>query len=274
MRAQVFRLVLPVIAGLIVAGCAGSGAGRSSGQPVNGTPGERQVNNKEAAALNAQLGAEYLRGRRFREAKEKLDRALVQDASNFEANWVMASLQEQLDNPAEADRYYKIALKLQPDNPDLANTYGAYLCKSGKVDDAVSLFEGLTRNKLYRTPWAAATNAAVCLRADKRNADALAYIERALTMKADYVEAIVEKADLQLALGRGAGARQTIDGYLATPRPQERDSHRPDLLVLGVRAALAQGDSAAALEFARQLRRDYPNSTQAAALPQLMQTRK
>jgi type IV pilus assembly protein PilF len=263
------RLVGPLILVLAFAGCAAT-AGRSNQGPAN-VGSDRKIDNKEASAHNAQLGAEYLRRGQYRDAKEKLDRAVAQDPGNFEANWVMASLQEQLDNPAEAERYYRTALRLQPDNPDIVNTYGAYLCKSGKVDEAVGLFEGLARNKLYRTPWAAATNAAVCLRADKRNADALAYIERALTMKADYVEAIVQKADLQLALGRGAGARQTIDGYISTPRPTERDSHRPDLLVIGVRASLADGDSAGAESYARMLRRDFPGSPQAAALPQLMQ---
>jgi hypothetical protein len=33
---------------------------------------------------------------------------------------------------------------------DIANTYAVYLCKSGKVDEAVAL-EGI-RNKLYREP--------------------------------------------------------------------------------------------------------------------------
>jgi type IV pilus assembly protein PilF len=268
MNALKLRWMLPALAVLAMAGCASPGA--SSGKTANDS-GDRQVNSKEAAAALADLGAVYLQRQQYPDAKENLDRALEYDSSNFVANWSMASLMEQIDKPADAERYYKVALRLQPENPELANTYATYLCKSGKVDEALKLFDGLARNKLYRTPWAAATNAAVCLRADKRNADALAYAERALTMRPDYVDAVIQKADLQLVLGKGAGSIQTIDGYLATPIPKERDPRRPDLLLIGVRAGLAVGDRAAAEGYRRQLIRDFPKSPQATEAVQLLQ---
>jgi type IV pilus assembly protein PilF len=271
MKAVMMRLVLPMVAGIVIAGCASTGAGSASGSGSRSTSGEREVDNKAAASANAALGAEYMRRGQLRDAKDKLDRALQQDPSNSEANWVMALLLEQLDKPAESDRYYKTAMRLQPNNPDIANTYAVYLCKSGKSDDALPLFDALISNKLYREPWAAATNAAMCLRADKRNADALAYAERALTLRANYIDAVIQKADLQLDLGRSTQARQTIDAYLAVPKPKESDPYRPEVLLIGVRAGLAEGDRLAADSYARLLRRDFPSSPQTASLPQLLQ---
>jgi type IV pilus assembly protein PilF len=254
------RGVLPLLAVLLVAGCM--------------SPPERQTDLKEAARLNTDAGAEYLRKGQLRDAKDKLDSAVKQDPSYYKAHWVMALLLEQIDRPAEADGYYKAAMRLQPEDPDIANTYAVYLCKSGKVDDALPLFDGLIRNRLYREPWAAATNAAVCLRSDKRNADALAYLDRALTMRPDYVDAVIQKADVQLAVGRGAQSRQTVDAYLALDILKSRDPHRPEVLMLGVRAAQSTGDCASAENYARLLRRDYPASPQTAALPQLPQCKK
>jgi hypothetical protein len=43
------------------------------------------------------------------------------------------------------------------------------------------------------------------------------------------------------------------------------------VLLVGVRAALADGDRPGADNYARLLRRDFASSTQTAALPQLLQ---
>lgn len=251
------KLTLPLLAVLMFSGC------------MSAPSGSRGTDFKEAARLNTDAGAEYLRKGQFRDAKDKLDSAVKQDPSYYKAHWVMALLLEQIDRPSEADGYYKTAMRLQPEDPDIANTYAVYLCKSGKVDEALPLFEGLIRNKLYREPWAAATNAALCLRNDKRNADALAFLERALTMRPDYVDAVIQKADVQLAVGRGAQSRQTVDAYLALDILKSRDPHRPEVLMLGVRAAQSVGDCDAAANYERLLRRDYSASPQTAALPQL-----
>jgi type IV pilus assembly protein PilF len=211
------------------------------------------------------LGVAYLQRGQLQDAKDKLERAAEQDPKNFEVHWAMASLWEHLAMPVEAEASYKKAMKLSPDNPDITNTYAVFLCKSGKVDQALSRFDAVLKNKLYRTPWVVATNAAVCLRSDKRNSDALAYLDRALTMRRDYMEAAIQMADLQLALGRAPQAKLTVDSHLGQGRKSA------DLLLVGVRAALAAGDSAAADNYARLLRRDFPASQHAQALPQILQ---
>ncbi len=55
----------------------------------------------------------------LRDAKDKLDKAVKQDPKYYKAQWVMALLMEQLDRPAEADPYYKTAMRLQPEDPDI-----------------------------------------------------------------------------------------------------------------------------------------------------------
>lgn len=251
MKAGILRLVVPVLALLLTAACVSTGG--------------RKVDLKVAASKNMEAGAEYLRRGNLRDAKDKLDKALEQDPGNYKTHWVMGLLQEQLGKPAEAERSYKTAQRLGPEDPDVASAYAVFLCKSHKVDEALPLFEGLVRNPLYRTPWAPATNAAVCLRTDKRNADAVRWLDRALTLRKDYEPAVTELADLQLALGKADLARQAVDRFLDLPR------RSPTVLLIGVRAALAQGDATAADNYARMLRRDFPSSAQTQALPQLLQ---
>ena len=240
---------------ILAAGCT------TTGDTVDG----RQVDEKEAAHANMQLGMAYLQQGNLVAAKEKLDRAEQQDPRSFEVHWALASLSERLLQPGEADRHYQAALRLAPQNGEVSNTYGVFLCRSGKVAPALKLFDEAFNNQLYTTPWAAATNAAICLRSDKRDADAVPYLERALIRRPDYAAAVVELADVQLLLNKPDAARVAIDRFLAIGRKS------PDVYLVAVRVALKQGDRVAADTYARLLRRDFPNSPQSRELQQLLQ---
>ena len=236
---------------LALAGCAGSS--------------ERVKKKDDASNYNMQLGMAYLNQGDLGLAKEKLDRAEKQDPRSFEVHWAQAALNERLNQPREAERYYQSALKLAPNNAEVSNTYATFLCRAGKVDQALKLFDSAANNPLYSTPWAASTNAAVCLRSDKRDGDAVPYLERAIVRRPDYAPAVVELADVQLALGKPEAAKAAVDRYLGIGRKS------PDVYLVGVRVALKQGDRVMADTLARLLRRDYPNSPQAAELQQLLQ---
>jgi type IV pilus assembly protein PilF len=238
-----------------LAGCVSSGS--SSGSKVSDT---------DAAAANIKLGVAYIQQGQLALAKEKLDRAVKQDPRNVEGQTSMAFLQERLNNPEEAERYYRNAQRLEPDNAEVANNYAVFLCRTGKTDKALEMFDTASKNPLYRTPWAALTNSAVCLRAAKRNQEAVVYLERALALRPNYVQAVLELGDTQLEMGRPELARVTVDRYLSRGGPPT-----PELLLIGARASLATGDRTAAENFARLLRRDFPNSPQTRSLSQLMQ---
>jgi type IV pilus assembly protein PilF len=248
------RLWTPAaIAALLLAGCVSTGSSSN-----------RTTDDKEAARANVQLGVAYMQQGNLALAKDKLERAWKQDSKNFEAAWALASLSERLEQPQEAERFYQTSMRLAPDNPEIANAYAVFLCKNDAVDRALPVYERVVRDPLYRTPWAAATNAAVCLRSDKRQADAAPWLERALALRPDYVPAVVELADLRISTSQPAEARAAVDRFLAIGRKSA------DVLLIGTRAALAAGDRAGAEAYARQLRRDFPNSAQASALQQLL----
>lgn len=255
-RAGRLPLVPAMAAALLLAACAST------------DNGGREVNNQEAAKANVQLGVAYMQQGNLQLAKDKLDRAEKQDPKSHEVQWARASLAERLGQDADAERHYQAAMRLAPGNPEITNTYAVFLCRTGQVDKALPLYEAVIRDRLYRTPWAAATNAGVCLRSDKRAADAVPYFERALALRPDFAPAVVELADTQIALEKPDLARAAVDRFLQIGR------RSADVLLLGVRASLAQGNRAAADTYARLLRRDFANTPQAQALQQLLGERK
>jgi type IV pilus assembly protein PilF len=241
------------IAAVLLAGCVTS---QSNG---------RAVDQKEAARANTQLGVAYLRQGNMAQAKEKLERAEKQDPKSHEVQYALALFSERMNQPADADRHYQTALKLSSNNAEVSNAYAVFLCRSKKIDQSLRLFDEVVKNQLYNAPWVAATNAAVCLRSEKRNADAVPWLDRALAQRPDYYPAVVELGDLYIENNEPQKARAAVDRFLSIGRKSG------DVLVVGVRAAVAQGDRAAADIYARLLRRDFPNTPAANALPQLLQ---
>lgn len=219
---------------------------------------------KDAARANLQLGVAYMKQGNLTLAKEKLERSRKQDGRNPDVHSSLAFLYERLDRKEDAEREYATARRMAPESADIANIYGVFLCNNGKADAGIKEFEAAAKNPLYATPWAALTNAGVCLRSVKRDADAVPYLQQAVSLRPNYSEAVTELADTQLALNRPAEANETVTRFLSMGIAS------PDVLYVGVRVAQARGDAATVSSHVRRLRRDFPNSAQTRALPQLL----
>ncbi len=243
------RSRLCALLALLLGGCAGS--------PDHLTKAQ------DAAAANTQLGNAYLNQGDLARAKEKLDKAVSQDPGNAEVHSVRAMLFERLGDTAKADAEFRTALHLAPHDPNVVNNYAVYLCQHGRTDEGVRRFEEAAHNALYRTPEAAYTNAGVCLRAASRDDEARGNFARALALVPSFAEAAFQLTNLELQHGELSAARTRLDGFMGSY------SATPDLLLLGVRVARAQGDKIAAQRYARRLRLDFPGTDQTRALAEL-----
>lgn len=230
-----------------------------------GGPETLEKKKKDAAVANTSLGIAYLRQGDVPLAKEKLDRALQEDPTNPEVHSARAMLYDRMGDPKQADREFKEALSLAPNDPDVSNNYAVYLCQSGRTDEGVRRFEAVAHNALYRTPWIAYTNAGVCLRSAKRDADSIKNFKEALQVRPNFAEAAFQLADSEFQAGNLTDARTQVDTYIGAFEAT------PDLLLLGVRIARAQNDRMAETVYARKLHLDFPNSSQTQALATLEQ---
>ena len=230
---------------------------------VASTPQLSKTSSDEAAGFNVQLGIGYLQQGNLVVAKEKLERAERESPHDPKVHNAMGLLYERLGDPKRADEEYRTALRDAPKDPEIANNYAVFLCQSGRTEEGVKYFMVAARNPLYRTPEAAYTNSAVCLRAAHRDDEAKQNLQRALAIKPNFAEASYQLADLEFTGGHLNEARATLthytDSYEATP----------DLLLLGVRIARSMGDRVAAERYARTLRMDFPSSEQARSLADL-----
>lgn len=218
------------------------------------------VSETDAASYNLALGAGYLKQNNLAVAKEKLERARKQNPRDANIRAMLALLYERLDDKKKAEKEYREALRLAPDNPDVQNSYAIYLCRIDRVSEGVAYFERAAANRLYRTPWAAYTNAGVCLHNAKRNDEAQQRFTQALAINPLYSEAVYQMGELELEGQQLIAGRTRVDAWLLQNKPTA------DLLLLGWRIASAQHDAEGTARYATALRKNFPDSPQARSL--------
>lgn len=266
MRASLFAVLLGVVWVPFLGACVST---TSTQNDVRGktekteTSRDKEKKRQDAAALNVQLGIAYLNRGDVAVAQDKLDKAMKEDPRNPAVHSGMALLYVRLNKPAQADQEYREALRLAPRDPDILNNYAVYLCGAGRTDEGVKLFLDAAQNALYATPAVAFTNAGVCLRTAKRYDQATEQFRKALAARPNFAEAAFQLVDTDFTLGHLTDARSVLDSYLSSFDPT------PDLLLIGVRLAHAQGDRIAAERFRRRLRENFPTSDQARAASEL-----
>jgi len=244
-------IVAAALASLLLAACVSSGGGRAI-DPI------------AAADANVKLGFDAMGKGDLARAKEKFERAEKQDPKNVDAKFGMAELSAHLEKPKDAEKYYRAAMDLNPDRLEIANAYAVFLCSSGEADRGIAQFERLMNNPLYGRQPAAASNAGRCLREQKRHADSIRFFETALAKQPDWLDAVVQLADVDIYLGKPDAALKVVDTY-------QTMRNSATALVVGVRAAVAKGDCTIASRYVRKLRSEFANSNETLSLlPQVI----
>jgi type IV pilus assembly protein PilF len=224
---------------------------------------QKLMQRRDAAIYNTELGIAYMRRGDLALAQTKLDRALKENPDDPDVHSARALLFARLQEPEQADREFREALRLAPKNPDFQNNYAVYLCSVGRGDEGVQTFLRAAHNPEYLTPELAYVNAGICLRSSHHDVEAFQMFVDALTIRPNFPQAMWQLADLNFSEGKLADARQEIDSFLAS------NQETPDLLLLAVKVTRAQHDQLDAALYARRLQLDFPNSAEARELAYL-----
>ncbi len=244
--------------GALLAGCASSGG-------VDGTPKAREVDRdaKESAILQVKLGQGYLTEGELETARDKLQRALELDPTSVDAHTLMAVLNERINRPQVAEKFYRRAAELKPEDGSVNNNYGAFLCASGRFDEAEPYFLRALDDAFYRTPAVAYANAGMCALKAGNTERAELYLRQAIELQPDNRSALFELARISFSRGQRSDlmrARAFLQRYEATSAEID-----PEALDLGARIEDGMGDAAAAAEYRRRLVSEFPQYTPAAA---------
>lgn len=210
--------------------------------------------NEEASDVNTEMGLGYLQQNNFELASEKLLKALRQNPESVKANYVYAVLQDKLEQKELAEYHYQKATKLDPENSEAANNFGAFLCRNGRQLESEKYFIQALKNPLYKTPEYAYTNAAVCLLQADELQRGKEYLRKAIAAKSDFGPALVSMGDVLYKEGDYTNAKIYLDRYHLVSRASAKS------LWLAIRNTLELDDQGDIEELAQRLETDFPDS--------------
>jgi type IV pilus assembly protein PilF len=214
----------------------------------------------QAAVANMQMALEYMRLNNLEQARDRIERALGEAPENANVQETAGLVYERLNEMPKAKHAFATAARLGKQDPSIQNSYAGFLCRTGKTADGEKLFLEVAKNPIYRTPEVALLNAGVCVGSAGDTVDAERYFTRALVIKPNMPEALLELGNL--SFGRG-DYKQSIDyvvRYLAV------NPAGPEVLWLGFRAERKLGDNTAAAAYGQRIQSEFGDSQQAQML--------
>ncbi len=244
-------LLAIIAAGSLLTGCVTT---------TSTTSAENVADEENAAALNYQLGAQYLRSGNFERARDRLLLSIELDPKNAIAHYTLALVYENLDNLRLATESYEDAIRIAPRDFNVQNAYAVFLCKQRDFDGARKQFDRAIRVPENDNSYITMTNAGVCMMQKPDAAVAEQYFRDALQRKGDYGEALIQLSLLKFTTEDYMSARAFLQRFLSTNAPS------PGVLLLGVRIEEELGDDRARMDYSNRILREFPESAEARSI--------
>ena len=232
-------------------------------EPTTSATPAASPNKERAAALNVELGARYIANEEYQLANDKLLKAMKQDPKSSSAHWTYALLQERLGQADAADKYFKSALAINPNDSRGRNNYGAFLCKQGRYMEADEQFQKALADPLYKTRASGNLNAGVCAMEIPDYRLAKGYFEEVLKLVPDNRVALYQMAKLHFLQQDYASAQSYIRDF------EQVSQHTAESLWLAYRAERKLGNVRSAKSYAKLLTDSFPQSNEAAQLARI-----
>jgi type IV pilus assembly protein PilF len=251
---------LPVIALLLAVVAGGCKTVTTTVGGVEVPASKSEADPRKRAEIRTELASSYYRGGRLAIALEEAQKAVGIDASYAPAYTLLGLINMELGDKREAEANFGRALRLEPDNSNILNNYGWFLCQTGRERESIDYFERAAANRLYQTPALALRNAGVCLLRINDLAGAESMLRRSFEL--DAADPLTKYELANLYLRKRAPERASFYYGLL----DRASSSGPQGLWLGLRIARANGDLRRERELSTQLRERFPESPEALAL--------
>jgi len=211
---------------------------------------------RSRARIHTELGAAYFQAGNPSVALDHLATALNADSGFHQAYSVRGLVYGSLKENAKAERDFQRALDIAPNDPEVNNNYGWFLCDTGKARQSIAYFLNALKSPLYETPDLAYTNAGTCALKSGDYDGAMHYLLQALQVtRGNGIVARLQLAKLFYLRGNLEESRVYINDVLKLEA-----SPTAETLWLAIRLERKLGNRGAESGLAAQLRGRHPTS--------------
>jgi len=264
-RPETFRPVrvlgIAVCLGVVtlLSGCANTLNDPSDLQPTVNTTGN-ESDARTRARIHTELAAGYFELGNLGVALEEVRIAEQSDSSYPPIYNVAGLIYAALKDDRRAEENFNRALRLSPADPDINNNYGMYLCQRGREVEGIKRLLAAVQNPLYQNPERSLVNAGMCARRRGDSAAAQDFFLRAVSVRPNQPQALYQLADLSYASANYAGAHAYLRQLVQVAQ------FNAEVLWLAIRVERRLGNAVGEASYTQQLRKNFPNSKEAAAL--------
>jgi type IV pilus assembly protein PilF len=230
-----------------------SDTAQASGATAEGDPHRR-------AAVRLQLAAGYYQKGQLEVALNEVKEATKLDPANASAFALLGLIYMDLQQNTQAEDNFRHALEISPNDPELNNDFGWFLCRTKRERDSLSYFDRAASNRLYATPAMALENAGICLTQIGDNDRAEKYLMRAFEADASSPVAKFQLSQLYL---RSHHVDRAQFYYELLTKGLEPNAQT---LWLGTKIAHAKSDLTTQRRLGEELRSRFPNAPETALL--------
>jgi type IV pilus assembly protein PilF len=248
-------LTLTLSCAALMAGCANlKKPGEGDDAPQAGTATSNEDPVRYRARLHTELGANYLQRGQFAIALEELREAVRVDPRYGLAHSIMGLVHANLQEEAKADAAFKRAVEVAPNEGDIRNQYGSFLCGQGRADEGIAQFEAALRMPLYQTPQVALENAGSCALVSSKIRQAETYFARLVQLFPFNSRGYQGLASVAMKTSRYDEVKKQVELGLRTQQPT------PQLLFMGFCAERKLGNASREADYRSQLKARFADS--------------
>lgn len=238
------KLITAGLLAVLLAGCA-AGAVKQ----------QNQDHAENSAKLHTELAGLYFERTQMGVALSEVDLALHVDSNYAPAYDVRGLIHMALREDKDAEADFVHSLRLDNADSETHNNYGWFLCQRGREKESIEHFMAAVKNPLYPTPERAYLNAGLCSKKAGNNRDAEEFLQLALKIQPELMQALQAMAELKFAEADYQAAQKYFAKFA-----QKNETLTAAQLWLAVRIERRIGDKNAEASFGLQLRERYPDA--------------
>lgn len=216
-----------------------------------------EADTEDAAELNYQLGARYYQNGKYNLARDRLLLSIELNPKNADAYSALGLSYEALGNLRLATDSYEKAVRADPRNIEVLNTYAVFLCNQRDFERAQEFFEKAANHPENDNAEVTLTNAGICMTQQPNLAAAESYFRKALDRRSNYADALLQLCLLKYQEQDYLGSRAFLQRFMSTSKTTA------GVLYLGAQIEGKLGDERARTDYVNQLLREFPTSPEA-----------
>jgi type IV pilus assembly protein PilF len=213
----------------------------------------------KAAKTRVSLGLTYLKNGNFSQAKFNLDKALEFAPSSADVNFAMAYYYQSVSELEQAENAYQFAMELEPNNANIANSYGAFLCQNSDYENAKKYFLKAVNTSSFISSAETYENLALCSLRQGKTEDAIQYLRSAVNHQPRRANSLF------LLVSSLVETRQWQEAKVFFRRYEKTSQISSKSLLLAIKIEMGVGDNSAAKGYYDMLLEILPDDPAAKA---------